>query len=761
MTRTLRGAWSRRGTLTPLFLLTAVVVGGVVTTIGFAEQADTSPLLAVPLLMLGAVAVPTTGRELASARRSEIAISRLRGIEGARLYAVLAVEPLLVLVAGALVGTGLGAVGAWVAARTWVDTASAAVSGTALLAAAAVAAVGLVAVLAGMSAALREPLADQVSIAERPRRATTGAVFGSVLLLVAAVVATYRASVVSPEDPDLVVLAGPALVGLAAGQVAVWLIRGAARLAVRSTAERSLPGFLAVRRLARVAEAATPIRVLVAASVVAALALTGATEVDDWAGDTARLRAGAPVQVPIDDDAVGALDLTRRLDPQGQWLMAAVLVPGLGSLPARRVFLDTARYDAVVGDFLADTPAAGVADRVADLAGGAPTVGTGDTVRVTARGVSSRLAGEIRPRVSVVYLDGHGRSHTVDLRLRLGLDGATATAVRPLRGCAGGCTVDGLTLGRTRGDAALPWVLTGLDLGGMDALARPWRAGVRRMPAGVIPVGIVGVDDGLLVPVADQALEAVPVGGLARLPVLVTDSTRWDGAPQVDSPGGDERPARVIDRLTALPLVEADGLLADLPSAAAGAPPTVPGAEVMVLAAADTPSSVLASLTDAAGHRPRTLDQVKEATVAESGAVQARVYSLMALFCLAVALLVLAAAASRRRPAQRHEVAALRILGVAPAQLRGSGRVELVLLAVAAVAAATVGGVLAVRLLLGHLALVDVPEHAVPLHAGVNAVTTALTAVVVAAVVLVVIGRSRSLRLDQSRPAILREEGTA
>ena len=198
-----------------------------------------------------------------------------------------------------------------------------------------------VAVLVGMAGALREPLGDQVSLAARPRASSVVAVFGDVLVLVGAAVAVYRGSVAG-EDPDWVVLAGPALVGLAVGQAVVWLVRLAARLALRPTGSGRLAGFLAVRRLARVADAATSLRVLVAASVVAALALTGAAQVDDWTDDTARLRTGAPLSVPLEDGgAVGALALTRDLDPEGRWLMAAVLVPGEGSILARRAFLDT------------------------------------------------------------------------------------------------------------------------------------------------------------------------------------------------------------------------------------------------------------------------------------------------------------------------------------------------------------------------------------------------------------------------------------
>ena len=341
MKRTLRGAWSRRGTLLPLLLLTVVVVAGAVTVIGFAESAGTSPRLAVPLLLLGAVAVPATGRELANARRTEIAIARLRGLQGGELYTLLAVEPLLVLLLGGVLGILLGGVGAWLASLAWVGASAALPGPTAVVAGLAIVAVGLAAVLLGMAGALREPLSQQVSVAARPRLASTGATFASVLILVAAVVAVYRSSVVTSGDPDWVVLAGPALVGLAVGQLVVSLLRLVARLALGRTAQGALPGFLAVRRLARVADAATPVRILVAASVVAALAVTGATDVDDWTDDTARLRAGAPLQVELDTDAVGALRMTRDLDPDGRWLMAAVLVPGQGSVPARRAFLDT------------------------------------------------------------------------------------------------------------------------------------------------------------------------------------------------------------------------------------------------------------------------------------------------------------------------------------------------------------------------------------------------------------------------------------
>ena len=71
MSRVLRGVWSRRGALTALVLMSVVVVGGAVTVLQFAEAADTSRWLTAPLLLIGAVAVPSIGAELAVARRAE------------------------------------------------------------------------------------------------------------------------------------------------------------------------------------------------------------------------------------------------------------------------------------------------------------------------------------------------------------------------------------------------------------------------------------------------------------------------------------------------------------------------------------------------------------------------------------------------------------------------------------------------------------------------------------------------------------------
>ncbi|MGH3334638.1 MAG: FtsX-like permease family protein, partial [Nocardioides sp.] len=518
MNRTLRGAWARRGTLLPLLLLTAVVVAGVVAVIGLAEGSGTSSAVAIPLLALGLVAVPATGRQLAAIRRHEIAVARLRGVTGGQLAVTLAVEPFLVLVLASLLGVAAGALVAAVAAGLWVG-AELSLGVTVLPAVALIVVVGLAAVLVGMAGALREPLSDQVSVAERPRPASTAALFGSVLLLVAAVVAAYRSSVVDAQDPGWVVLAGPALVGLALGQVTVWVVRLLAMAGVRWTAASALPAFLATRRLARTAEAASPIRLVVAATVVAGVSLTGAQHVGQWSEDTARMRAGAPYRIALTDaDVDEALRLARDLDPDGEWLMAAALVPDEGSVPARRAFLDAARYDAVLGDFFADTPAAGVAGRVADLVpADAVKVATGDTVSASVRGVSRRLRGDLRPRVEVVYSSLGVEDASISVTLDIAASGAPDRVERRLPGCAGGCVASAIVLRRSPGDVPLPYVLTRLEFGGTDLLDRPWQSTGREQTGA--SAGPLAVDDGLMMVASPPTQEAVADQGARRTPI--------------------------------------------------------------------------------------------------------------------------------------------------------------------------------------------------------------------------------------------------
>lgn len=402
MGATIRGAAAHRGPLLLLTGLTTVVVAGVVTVAGVAARAGTSSLAAIPLLALGLYAVPGCGQELASGRRAEIGLARLRGLEGPRLVGLLAREPLLALVAGALLGLAVGLVGTrlfgeWVGAAGGFALPAGWVIGVVLL----IVLVGLAGVLVGMHRVVREELATQVSIAERPRPASAAAVFGGVFVVVIAIISLYRSRRGGVET-DWLVLTAPALVGLAVAELNTRLLRVVGRVETVRTRTRPIAGFLAARRLGRIPAESAATRLLVAAAVVAAVALTAAASVAQWRTETGRLRAGAALVIPLDLTAHQALELSHGLDPQGRWLMAAVLVPD-PQLQVRRAFVETGRVARVMGDTLAPRLLADLAAATSSQTPWEPIVGD----RLTVGPATSSVAGPDL-RVSVGYLAADG-----------------------------------------------------------------------------------------------------------------------------------------------------------------------------------------------------------------------------------------------------------------------------------------------------------------------------------------------------------------
>ena len=170
--------------------------------------------------------------------------------------------------------------------------------------------------------------------------------------------------------------------------------------------------------------------------------------------------------------------------------------------------------------------------------------------------------------------------------------------------------------------------------------------------------------------------------------------------------------------------------------------------------------AMLADLADAAGSDPVPLADVEDATALASGAVQARIYALMAGFCLVVALLVLAASVSpgARRARPRGGGAAR---GRRPARPRCAARPG----ARSARSRSPPSWPPSWAGCVGVAAAAEQPDAGHGPAARRTARASAsrccrspLAAVVAALLVLVVGGRSRSVGGETSRPAILREE---
>jgi hypothetical protein len=786
LSRVLRGAWSRRGALTTLVLMTVVVVGGAVTVLQFAEAAGTSPWLTAPLLLLGAVAVPSIGAELAVARREEIGLARLRGIHGLRLWRFLLVEPLLAITLGALAGLAVGAAGTLLATSTWLGEAAPAIDRPALLAAAGIAGAGLVIVGLSAGAALREPLAAQVSARRRPRRATTLAVFLSVLVLVGAGVAAYR-SRTGDGEPDLLVLLGPALVGLALGQVAIWVVRIAARGLTPATERRGLGAFLAARRLARADDLVTPIRLVVAAAVVGSLALSGALAVSGWTAEQAAVEVpGARTIDASELGAMGAVDLTERADPEGRHLLATAIVRNESRLPERRAYVDAARWDDVVGDFYDETPARAASDAVSRLdTGMAPVQVAGDRLDVTMTGLEVpgvrtfrgpdgqdvRVGGG-RVVLTLSFVSAANTSGAVAVNLAVPDDGTPVSRSVRVRACAEGCVVTGLSIDRDSNglldDSDFVVLVEELALGDDDLLAEAWTpdpssvesALNNRFIRSYEPPDVIAVNraDGLQL----ALLPGVPLAldldlGPAGVPVLVAD----EDAPQALDLGGDDRVTEVLGVARSMPLVGTVGTLADIRASAVGSGPTVPSAEVQIVAAPGTPQSVLDQVAAATDAQWRTRQAVRESLGERFGGAQSVAYALTALACALVALLALGAGVARHRRDYRRDVASLRVLGISTATARRAGRAELVSLTALVLAGVVAGGWLAVTLLLEGLPLLTIPVAGLALDTTPHAWPLAIPALVSAAAVVVVGGRARAVRAATTRPSLLREEDGA
>ena len=779
MTRALRGAWSRRGALLTLLAMTTVVVSGAVAVLSFAEAAGTSAWLMSPLLLLGAVAIPSIGRELATARREEIGLARLRGIRGLRLGSVLLAEPLVTIALGTALGFVLGRLVARVAGGAWLDADVPELGSTAAYVALGTAAASLLIVLIGTWATVSEPLSLQVASRVRPRRATTLVLFGSVFVIVGAAVAAYRSREVVDGDPDALVLLGPALVGLALGQIAIWVLRLLARGATGATATSGLARFLATRRLSRADDLVTPMRLLVAAAVVGVLALTGASSVTDWVDGEARIAAGGPRSVPVEKGAVQAMALTRDLDPEGEHLMAVAVVPNETRLGERRAYVDAARFEAVAGDFYDDTPAAEAAARISELTtDSADLTVRGNRLNVTSRLVEQESDFTVGLILQVYYVTEDDDGASVEVELSPRTDGPDDQRSVRLPGCATGCQVNGLAFARMLGepgggvvnvfaidDSTYRVLITDLSVGDRSLLDVAWRPNRADIDAFANSRFNAGIDLHFrTVSNRPDGLEVQPLpGGLLNVDV----AAKSDPIPEFAAgaaPGvpldlsGNDRVLGQGTRFDALPLLGGIGQLTDMPTSLLASGSTVPDAETSIVVADGTPDAMLTALTDATGTKARSLDDVRRTLAAAAGADQSRAYTLMAAFCALVALLALAAGVARHLRSYRHDVASLRVLGIGLDEARRAGRVELASLAVVVVLAVAAGGYLAAQLLLGGLPLVNESPAAVPLDAAPRLLTLAVPALLAAIAMLLVGGRARAVRPSATRPSTLREE---
>lgn len=768
-------AWRRAQALTLLALGTVVVAGSLVAA-SFSDLTDTPPGSVGVLLVLGVVALSVQAAASARSRRSEIALAQIRGRQGARLFVYFLAEPVTIL----LLATGLGIlVGRWVtawAADRWLDLpggsagavgdlgwASVAVSATASLAA----------VAAGSWRTVREPLIQQLDASYRPRPAATVVLFGQTMVIVAAAIAAYQATQGAGSRDGWAGLANPALLspillGLAAGQVAAWGLRGVATLASRRSSDpRQIGRFLAVRRMARRSDTVFGARLVIAAAVVATVTASATTAVAGWQDESTRLALGGPRQFDVESGGLAAYEASHHADPDGRWLMAMVAAPD-GSAHYRRMFADIDRWNGVVGDFLSGTAAADVGDHVDQLREGRTvTIARGSKLAVDFDNVALRDSRLVT--LTVMYARPDGRVQSAVVRPHQPtVSTGTTTATTRLGGCAGGCTaIQLLVEGYPRGDERRTrLVISGIDFAGEQLLDvtswvsqaanggrfRTVRQHGGRLSALLIRTKFDTSGQTTLKPEeAAQPLSALATPGLE----IEQTRTRQIGY-AVD---GSKHPIERVGSVAALPFVGRQGMLLDLSRALAGGGGTDAAASAYVVARADTPQSVIDDLV-ATGRvgSPRDFGPSLDRNQRRPQVQGVRIYTLMSIFAALIATVGLAAAVAGQRGERQHEAASLRVTGVRIRQIRSAHRREATWLSVSALLVVAVTGWLAARLTLEGLGLVPVTAYSPVLEADPDLTTVAVVALAAGALVGIVTLVLNRRVARNSPPSLLRDE---
>ena len=744
--RLLTGWWARRGTHAAVVAAVAILTAGAFVVTGERGR----PALLAPLLVLAAGVVPSAGLALGRARRHEAALLRLHGRTGAGWATALSPEPLLSAALGGAVGASATAVtGAdrWdLAALVW--------------------AVSTVVVLVAMLVALRGPLSQLLGGQAGVDRVRAGGAAASavpVLVLVAALVALLRgvgggASGGVGGGPDAVAYAAPAVVGLAAGLLLVQAVRLVARWL---SGRPDLAAALAGRRLS-LARTSIGVPLLVGSAVLLGLGVNTVLSVRDWETDTRRVTAAAPLVVPYDGSADAVLAATREADPEGRWLMAAVQVFEDERPESRRVYVDAARYERVVGDRLADTDAAAGSAAVARLASAAAETPP-EPVTTGQRLVASvSLEGDRRRPVRLDVLtsgvSGSGRQ-TLFARLT---PGVPVVLSRELSRCEPGCRVTGLEVQVGLECSARIWAravcrrqaleITRLDLGGLDLLERAWTlAEPDERPPGEVEAAagrlhVRPSTAGTSYLTTDRSAWAAPL--------LATDRVDWPDGPEAPTPGGLARPSRVLRTVPALPLVGAAGTVLDLPSSLVDGGRTVAAGDALVLARADTPASVL----DRVGTPVRGASLAEPAVSASRSAALASQVTAIAAGGTLLGLIGILLPTGRLRAEQARERAVLRLVGVPADVHRRTGRLQAVIVASAATLGAVAGTLLVTAVFGDVLPLLTTDAAQLPLDTRPRAAAVALAGAVALLISTAAAWWAGHLPESATRPASLREE---
>lgn len=738
----------------------AAVVKEVETQQATARSSITPAVLSLVLVALALLMrLLTAASEL---RVPELALASLRGVTSRRLWALGLAEPLTILVIAAPIGVALGLGSGLLLTRAWlvpglplpVGAGSWIAAALVLLAAVAVAcvAIGLV---------VRESLASQLSGVRRPVAARRWSVIAQLTLVaLAAAVLLSKLSDTGGGDPDVTDLLLPVLLAVVAGLAATRLTALLATWWTGRSRGRSISGFVSSRAISRRQEGTLVILPITAAIAVAVFAAGVYDSAATWRTSVAATASPADTTWRSPVTYAETLALTRRIDPAGDWVMAAasVLNPG-----AQFAVVDSSRLARVATWPPTWSPGLDV-EQVAEKItppGVVPTF-SGRRVSVT---IDSDVQSE-RPLTLEVRF---GSRDGVPLKVYLAPFGpGESTRSARVPSCRDlPCPIEGMTLGGGAGtNTAMSGsaVVVSIDSDGKPVPGAIEGADWVPTPDPAVRSAITDLreSDGRLELDLDTGdsvgMARLTAGGIVRQrPALIGPKVRQTALAKLDE-GYGLIPVGPVAEIEGMPFVGPAGLLVDYSSFITDRPVYDSNLETRVLQRKGAPTEITDALSAAGLTVETTLARERHVLDQSAYALALRLYAVVAGLVLLMALAGLFVSAAVQLPARRRDAAALRVVGVARTSVMVAVMRELAVVLGSAAIAGILAGSLAQYVVLRSLTLGYAEGLATPaLVATISPLRLVALALLAAAVFGIVALVSASMTVRGARGATLRE----
>lgn len=727
------------------------------------QEATARSSVAPAVLSLVLVALALLLRLLMAAselRVPELALASLRGVSARRLWALGLAEPLAVLVLSVPVGVALGVAMSVGLARWWLlpglpvpFPVSGFVAGLVVL----LAAVGVA--VAAVSLVLRETLATQLAGVRRPEAGGRRAVLAELVLVALAVaVLVSKLSAQGPGDPDATDLVLPVLLAVVAGLAATRLVARLARWWAGRSHGGSISGYVSSRAIARRREGTLVILPITAAVAVSVFGAGVHDAAATWRHSVAATVAPAHTVWSSDLPLADTIDLTHELDPAGGHLatVATVAIPGSPYAVA-----DTRRLAAVAewpASWSPGLPVERVVDAIAPV---------GDRPRLDGRRVSLTVDNRAETSEELVVELRFGQRAGTPLRVYLGpFPAGESTRSARLPDCSGACALEGIS---AAGGAATTMEMTGRvtlsdlavdgamvpgafegagwvanpDIGELNAVSS------LRTSAGALEVVVdTRGGSGLAKLSATGIAQERPVARGVGVPLETVAAIDGSGPPPVDP----------VVTVEGMPFLGPLGLLVDHTGYTVDRPVYDATFDVRVLASEGLPDDVRRRLAAAGLSVETTLAEQQRILDQGAYALALRLYAVVAVLVLLMALAGLVVSTAVQLPARRRDAAALRVVGVPRRSVMWAVAREFVAVLGAAAVAGILAGTLAQWVVLRTITLGYVEDLATPrLVAEVDPVRLALVALAAVAVLGVAAYASAAATVRGARGATLRE----